>query len=131
MQPIVSLFKTPEKPVLGDKVISTPFPDESPSERSTIPQLFTPENTVLDLDMSIKLRGLGEPGTSPLPAVTPLVVGTDSAAEFRASQQPKSSLKRESSRARFRSHRTLDFSDAPGCGTDAFAVGCSSRLECI
>lgn len=114
LQSLVSLFKTPEKGTLATAFAS----EESPSERSTIPQLFTPEiNAVLDLDVSIKWRGLGDHGMSPLPAVTPLVIGSEPAAtEFRASQQPNSSRHQEPSRARsLRSHRTLDFSNIHWC----------------
>ena len=112
MQSLVSLFKTPEKGAVPAGTMMTPFGhDESPSERSTIPQLFTPEiNAVLDLDASIKWRGPGEHGMSPLPAVTPLNVPTDGGSgEFRASHVPARSRG-------LRSNRALDFSNALGFG---------------
>ena len=83
-----ALFKTPDRPkpaiYTPEKRQSYGGPfglDDSPSERSTIPQLFTPEiNTLLDLDASIRLRSVADPGgMSPLPAVTPLVVPTGAA----------------------------------------------------
>jgi hypothetical protein len=96
------------------------FPtDESPSERSTIPQLYTPENNALDLDFSIKWRGPSDQGMSPLLAVTPLVTGTEPIKdeEMQNAQQQSdeglfaTDLQRRPS---LRSHRTLDFSEMPG-----------------
>lgn len=110
-----STWKTPVKNVPASPYLV----DESPSERSTIPQLYTPENNALDLDFSIKWRGPNDQGMSPLPAVTPLVTGTESSKDedIRGAPQPNegglfgANLSRRPS---LRSHRTLDFSEAPG-----------------
>ena len=112
VQSAVSLFKTPERSLARASFDV----EQSPSDRSTIPQLFTPDITVLDLDASIKWRGGGEAGMSPLPAVTPLVASMEpSAIEFRGLQQRDTESAQCSTS--MRSHRTLDFSNANGCAT--------------
>jgi hypothetical protein len=110
-----STWKTPVK----NGPVNPYLVDESPSERSTIPQLYTPENNALDLDFSIKWRGPSDQGMSPLPAVTPLVTGTEPSKDedMRGPPQPNDGgllCANLSRRPSLRSHRTLDFSDAPG-----------------
>lgn len=109
-------------PVKGMPASPFPAAEESPSERSTIPQLYTPEiNAVLDLDVSIKWRHTSDGGMSPLPAVTPLVTSAEPAKEGLRAAAPQGAGAGPSGTAdmhrkpSLRSHRTLDFSDAHGC----------------
>ena len=109
-------------PVKGMPASPFPAAEESPSERSTIPQLYTPEiNAVLDLDVSIKWRHPSEAGMSPLPAVTPLVTSAEPAKAGLRGAPPQgagagpSGAAEMQRRPSLRSHRTLDFSEAQGC----------------